>query len=161
MPSTDEFNYHPDILAEDDEDERLTARGPRPRLTLQADADFLKVFKFLEVAEGYADGNLVGVFEEDVAALLLNVLTPSEFEDGGGNTLTLMQNAVDAAKYTLAWRRLVGLFTLQAVTAWSCSSRRSHPPPPLASSWDLRHMALWTYCCACCVTACVCGTRCT
>ena len=107
MPSTDEFNYHPDILAEDDEDERLAARGPRPRLTLQADADFLKVFKFLEVAEDYADGNLVGVFEEDVAALLLNVLTPSEFEDGGGNTLTLMLDAVDAAKYTLAWRRLV------------------------------------------------------
>ena len=48
-----------------------------------------------------------GVFAEDVAALLLNVLTPSEFEDGGGNTLTLMLDAVDAAKYTLAWRRLV------------------------------------------------------
>ena len=57
MPSTDEFNYHPDILDEDDEDERLTARGPRPRLTLQADADFLKVFKFLEVAEGRTSTN--------------------------------------------------------------------------------------------------------
>ena len=34
-----------DILAEDDDPARLAARGPRPRLTLQADADFLKVFR--------------------------------------------------------------------------------------------------------------------
>ena len=105
MPTDDKFDYHTDVLAEDDDTDRLTARGTRPRLTLRSNADFLKVFQFLEVADGY-DGNLVGVFEEDVAMLLYNVLCPVEFEDEGGTTLTLLQDAVHADKYTLAWHQL-------------------------------------------------------
>ena len=74
MSTDDKFDYHTDVLAEDDDTDRLMARGTRPRLTLRANADFTKVFQFLEVADGY-DGNLVGVYEEDVA-MLFRVVEP-------------------------------------------------------------------------------------
>ena len=60
MPTDDKFNYHPDVLAEDDETDRLTARGTRPRLTLRANADFTKVFQFLEV--DCTSGPIVGQY---------------------------------------------------------------------------------------------------